>query len=764
MHRWGSSGTPPRFDIEASTDGFSSSFINLYSDWSPALEGWNKVVWKLPLLGGTIQIPYRYFRLVLKNTPGINSGYDEIEFYSTDDPTSKAEFRLNIYDKERMKNPVDLIESVRLPLHNDSGYGGFTVPNRLWRPVGQVPASGDASLYYDIQDLKLSGGYTRSIAPTGNLILTPHYNVEIDLSSEPMGPVDEIITVGQADEVIRYWDYLKPVDKYVDHSFLISPIGKIDELHESVSLYDPLELGICDTRFIGVDTLSTSAAPENTNLVDNYLMNDTGYWRNWIWRDYAGAVESHGRSTEQFYSPSASWKMVTSGAGLWVGFESQNMTIPESGFEYQINAKVWPVDVNKITVVVTRPDSDPDKYVGDYNLNTIAENLNLGAWNDIQMTYTETAQGPNARLGFVTNEVGTWYFDDIYFTKGKQDLFTDTHVEKRTFATSEWPITHNLSDNGVMTQIYDPDDNILYPKRLEIVDGNRVRAYFNAGQRGRAFTAAVKEWGKVSNTHFYSPAASAWDVTHNLGTSGASGVCYQCYNGNLSSNIVPQNVQIIDRNNLKVTFSEPVSGWCFIRDDDYYHNNTTAESTWKVTHGINARGLICHAYDHNGLRQYPETIEMEDYNTARIDWAEPVSGTASFLFFQRAFTEQDLLNSMGASGGLTDKVIGDGGSQHGFWKIGNGATLGFDPIVANDLDSVTASGGIDDILITSPEPSGSILFNFHVPRATERTITEMGVFDLDKNLQYYTKTGELHKPTDVQLDVRYRIRKFPTGV
>jgi hypothetical protein len=120
---------------------------------------------------------------------------------------------------------------------------------------------------------------------------------------------------------------------------------------------------------------------------------------------------------------------------------------------------------------------------------------------------------------------------------------------------------------------------------------------------------------------------------------------------------------------------------------------------------------------------------------------------------------------MGASGGSSSKTdVRDGGSIHGFWKIGNGDTLGFDPIIQNDLDSITASGNIDDILETSPSPSGTILFNFHVPKETARTITEMGVFDLNKNLQYYTKTGELHKPKDVQLDVRYRISKLPQAV
>ena len=57
------------------------------------------------------------------------------------------------------------------------------------------------------------------------------------------------------------------------------------------------------------------------------------------------------------------------------------------------------------------------------------------------------------------------------------------------------------------------------------------------------------------------------------------------------------------------------------------------------------------------------------------------------------------------------------------------------------------------------------MINFSVPTGESgTTIKEIGIFDLNKNLQYYTKTGDLYKPSNVQLDVRYRIRKLPTAV
>ncbi|MHA2030696.1 MAG: hypothetical protein ACW99Q_15025, partial [Candidatus Kariarchaeaceae archaeon] len=99
------------------------------------------------------------------------------------------------------------------------------------------------------------------------------------------------------------------------------------------------------------------------------------------------------------------------------------------------------------------------------------------------------------------------------------------------------------------------------------------------------------------------------------------------------------------------------------------------------------------------------------------------------------------------------------GGGGGFWKIGDGGTDAFDPLLHNDLSSTVASGSITEVLETSPALSGSYLINFSVPEGSEYTINEMGIFDFEKTMQFYTRLSWLHKPEDVQLDVRYRIRK-----
>ncbi len=58
------------------------------------------------------------------------------------------------------------------------------------------------------------------------MVISPHYIVEIDLTSEPIGDRfndDWILNEFYADELIRNWEYARPVNKYVQYQQLISP-------------------------------------------------------------------------------------------------------------------------------------------------------------------------------------------------------------------------------------------------------------------------------------------------------------------------------------------------------------------------------------------------------------------------------------------------------------------------------------------------------------------------------------------------------------
>ena len=65
-------------------------------------------------------------------------------------------------------------------------------------------------------------------------ILSTHYKVEIDVSSEPLLP-DAIVNKVMWDELWQYWEYLRPINRVVDYNILIAPIT--DFSGQFISLY-----------------------------------------------------------------------------------------------------------------------------------------------------------------------------------------------------------------------------------------------------------------------------------------------------------------------------------------------------------------------------------------------------------------------------------------------------------------------------------------------------------------------------------------------
>lgn len=180
--------------------------------------------------------------------PSANCGVDK--FYKRA-YYQKPQLDVSIYPDANRKES-NRIEKITHILHQNETYDNFF-------PVAAVKTTETGEWTGDIQDTYLGGYYTTSLGSTGYMVPSPHYKVEIDLSSEPLGE-DYIISEDLIDELMRYWAYIKPVSKVAWYHELLSPVAKLDILGESQSLYDPTLTAICDTKFVGQSTLTPSAA------------------------------------------------------------------------------------------------------------------------------------------------------------------------------------------------------------------------------------------------------------------------------------------------------------------------------------------------------------------------------------------------------------------------------------------------------------------------------------------------------------------------
>ncbi len=121
---------------------------------------------------------------------------------------------------------------------------------------------------------------TLGVGPTGYPVLTPHYIVEIDLNNQPLIDVqpfnqlfageDFIINEFLADELIRNWEYVRPVMKHVVYHELLAPPAKEERIATSVPLYPLDSNGFFNTFFVGSKYLS-AGAPTPSAGVATYL-------------------------------------------------------------------------------------------------------------------------------------------------------------------------------------------------------------------------------------------------------------------------------------------------------------------------------------------------------------------------------------------------------------------------------------------------------------------------------------------------------------
>ncbi len=114
---------------------------------------------------------------------------------------------------------------------------------------------------------------------TDDRVLSTHYKLEIDVSTEPLLP-DSIVNESLWDELWKYWEYLRPVNRVVEYNILIAPItdfsGEFVSLYEnSPNVYDLTKLLVdlrTDTGWIESFTTTTSACTAGIAEGCNWVM------------------------------------------------------------------------------------------------------------------------------------------------------------------------------------------------------------------------------------------------------------------------------------------------------------------------------------------------------------------------------------------------------------------------------------------------------------------------------------------------------------
>lgn len=211
----------------------------------------------------------RYFKLTESYSPsGTNystkTSYAylaDTSYYLIVDRTGTT-LRARVYSKER-RWIADLVETISLTLHAVNSYSIIYALNGRRIPTHNSFTGKILGLSID------NVNYTATVAASGFPVITPHYKVEIDLSTEPLGDLYEdqnfIISENLIDELVRNWEYVRPVSKYAHYQELIAPKGIVDRVGNSIPLYDLSFAGYFNTFFTGSQYISAGGSgAENT--------------------------------------------------------------------------------------------------------------------------------------------------------------------------------------------------------------------------------------------------------------------------------------------------------------------------------------------------------------------------------------------------------------------------------------------------------------------------------------------------------------------
>lgn len=199
----------------------------------------------------------RYFKLIEQES-GSHNSVVTTGSYSADTPyyliidRTGSILRMRIYSRER-RWVDDLIETKSLTLSTVENYS-------ILYALNGRNITGHNSWIGTIYELSIDDvSFVETYATSGAAVITPHYKVQVDLSTEPLGDIfndNTIISEEVANELFRNFKFVRPVTKYAHYEELISPIGRMERTTNSVNLYPITSNGQMETYFTGSTVIS----------------------------------------------------------------------------------------------------------------------------------------------------------------------------------------------------------------------------------------------------------------------------------------------------------------------------------------------------------------------------------------------------------------------------------------------------------------------------------------------------------------------------
>ena len=293
-----------------------------------------------------------------------------------------------------------------------------------------------------------------------------------------------------------------------------------------------------------------------------------------------------------------------------------------------------------------------------------------------------------------------------------------------------------------------------------------------------------------------------WNINHSLDTTH---IILEITN-EFFNDISPLNIEIIDNNNIRITFVEEEKGYVFITTSNFNQDFSFILEK-NNNHNLDEQHVLSQYKKTDDFLVSPKKIENVDLNNSKVYFDTETTGTSEIIeadiihhqtnsstfwridtmgyknnliqFYnenferiipkQVTFVNDTLINATFGeriTGYAILNVIGNPGLviENNFYtdwsvQIGTGTYEGFDYFNENSLQSSIYT--LDNISNTNIiETTDWWYFNFTIPRDITFTFTELGIFDSYGILTFVSLGNSIFKHNDSYLSIRYKLKKI----
>ena len=317
----------------------------------------------------------------------------------------------------------------------------------------------------------------KMILPEYNLdemILSPHYKMEIDLSCEPLDDDDKYILDQETIERLKTnWDLMRPVSRYVHYHELISPIT--DFTGEYRPLYGPGYNAELYTKFC-LSAGELQPDPISESIYFKQYVNKR------IWK-----INHHLNSDDfivQCYD--------SENNRIWPDkIKTIGMANIEIEFDHSVNGTASLIE----TQTISETPSSNNQYWPIGNLPEWEVNHTLGVLEVLNQFDDRSSRNKIVPSGVTlldeNNSLAVWNEQKIGRGYSLSSAVSYVHVELEPSDT--WTINHNLSSNSVVAQFFDNDNNIITPESLTINNSDYCTGKLGFPQTGYCILREVNE-------------------------------------------------------------------------------------------------------------------------------------------------------------------------------------------------------------------------------------------------------------------------------